>query len=191
LLDEIEKADDTIFDALLSTLDEGKLTNSFGRSTDFRNCIIIMTTNLGADGVPSVGFNLTQDPYENTRKAVNKRFRPEFINRVDDTVVFTALEKPHIREIAVRELAIFSQREGLAERNIKLIFSDNIVNQLAEIDFDPVYGARPLQRTLERLVAAPTAAFLGHPKLRDVSLELDLEEALTVRVLDDKKTNTV
>lgn len=182
LLDEIEKADDAIFDALLSTLDEGTLTDSFGRMTDFRNCIIIMTTNLGADGIPSIGFNSTHQPDDNTRMAVNRRFRPEFVNRIDDTVVFTALQKPHIREIAIRELQIFAKREGFVSRNLSLEFTDKLVDYLAETGFDPVYGARPLQRTLERLVAAPTAAWLlKHPNLQGASLVLDYSKELEIK----------
>ncbi len=184
LLDEIEKADDAVFDTLLTTLDEGTLTDNYGRVTDFRNSIIIMTTNLGAGGRASLGFRAGSSLHDNTRMAVKKRFRPEFVNRIDDTIIFESLTQVHIQAIAVRELELFAQREGFTSRALRMRFTHRLVEHLSHTGFDPEYGARPLQRALEREVAGPVAAWLmERPELNSVELELDHDGALAVRVL--------
>lgn len=184
LLDEIEKADDSIFDALLTTLDEGMLSDALGRVTNFRNSIIIMTTNLGSGGPSIVGFNAGANQEDATRAAIRGRFRPEFVNRIDDVVVFQPLGKEDIKRIAAKEMEEFAQREGLVSKGIGLSVSDRVIEHLAEIGFDQVYGARPLQRALERIVADPVAAWLlANPEQRNITLELDYAGTLMINVL--------
>jgi len=151
LLDEIEKAHDSIFDALLSMLDEGLLTDRLGRTADFRNTIIIMTTNLGVSSGTPIGFadNRTDQVSIGDIKAF---FRPEFFNRIDRVVTFNSLDRQSIEQIAKRELGLLQQRPGLAQRGIALRFSLRLVEEAAKVGFSPKYGARPLQRAIERLV---------------------------------------
>lgn len=183
LLDEVEKADPAVFDALLNALDEGILTDAAGRITNFRNTIIIMTTNLGANNGQPIGFAGERSASDNTRAAILKHFRPEFVNRIDDIVVFEQLSKDHIRAIAERELEEFARREGFTAKSLQLTFSERVAMHLTDTGFDPVYGARPLQRALEREVAAPLAAWLlKRPKLQDATLRIDFDGELKVVV---------
>lgn len=158
LFDEIEKANPDVFNMLLQILDEGTLTDSQGRKVDFKNCIIIMTSNVGAkqitNTVSSLGFSadasgsLTQSGiHDAVMKELRSLFRPEFLNRVDDIIVFSRLSKPDVEEIASRLLAKLSKRvEGLG---IKLEFDPGVSAVVAEAGFDPVYGARPLKRAIQ------------------------------------------
>lgn len=174
LLDEIEKADPSIFDALLTVLDEGLLVDAYGRVTNFRNTIIIMTSNLGASNRASVGFgNVNTTNYES---AIGKFFRPEFVNRIDHIVLFNALQQQDIRAITSLELGALEQREGFHKRGIRLEFSENLEQYLAQTGFDERYGARPLQRTLEYEIIAPLAKWLlEHPNTNHTTLRLDRE----------------
>lgn len=183
LLDEVEKADPAVFDALLNALDEGILTDAAGRVTNFRNTIIIMTTNLGANSGQPIGFAGERSAADSTRAAILKHFRPEFVNRIDDIVVFQPLAKEHIRAIAERELELYAQREGFISKSLQLVFSERVAIHLTETGFDHVYGARPLQRALEREVAAPLAAWLlKHTRLNNAVLHIDFDGALKVEV---------
>lgn len=158
LLDEIEKANPLIFDALLTVLDEGILIDSMGRLTDFRNTIIIMTSNLGSKSRGSLGYQQHQG--QNYDGAIKKFFRPEFYNRIDMCLIFNSLEQDAIRTIALRELNLIIERDGIRQRNIQFRFTDALVNFIAEQGFDIRYGARPLQREIERLIVAPLAKIL-------------------------------
>ncbi len=151
LLDEIEKAHDSIFDALLSMLDEGLLTDRLGRTADFRNTIIIMTTNLGVSSSNTIGFadNRADQIAISDIKAF---FRPEFYNRIDRVLVFNSLDRDTIQQIAERELQLLQQRPGIAQRQVVLRFTPALVGDVAKVGFSPKYGARPLQRAIERLV---------------------------------------
>lgn len=183
LLDEIEKADSSIFDALLTVLDEGLLVDAYGRETNFRNTIIIMTSNLGASNRTSVGFgNANSTNYES---AIGKFFRPEFVNRIDHLVLFNTLQQEDIRAITRLELADLEQREGFNKRQIRLEFSERLECYLAETGFDERYGARPLQRTLEYEIIAPLAKWLlAHPNTNNTTLRLDREEhQLTIQLV--------
>ena len=157
LLDEIEKAHSSIFDALLTILDEGLLTDAYGRSADFRNTIIIMTSNLGSE-VKSIGF--TDSELIDFSGAVKTFFRPEFYNRLDMVVTFRPLSYQVMRQITLKELQEINKRHGFRERDIQLRFSDSVVDFLGNNGFDQRYGARPLQRAIERLVVAPLAQLL-------------------------------
>lgn len=155
LLDEIEKAHPDVFNILLQVLDDGRLTDSQGRTVDFRNCVIVMTSNLGSQHVQ----DLAKKGYEKIKAAVMealvKYFRPEFINRVDEIVVFHGLDTKQIHTIA--KIQITSLQKRLAERDLQIEVSDTALDYLAEAGFDPVYGARPLKRAIQQYLENPLA----------------------------------
>jgi ATP-dependent Clp protease ATP-binding subunit ClpA len=173
LLDEIEKAHPIFFDVLLNVMDEGILIDSNGRVTDFRNVILIMTSNLGARQSKGISFVKPEDKNEMSG-AVRKFFRPEFFNRLDQILTFQALSEETVKKITRKELADLNKREGFQERDLKLKFSDKLVEYLAKTGFDAEYGARPLQRTIERIVVAKLAEFLlQNLELKNVELLVD------------------
>ncbi len=156
LLDEIEKAHSDVFNILLQVLDDGRLTDGHGRTVDFRNTVIVMTSNLGSQLIQELAG---EDNYatmrESVMEVVAQNFRPEFINRIDETVVFHPLAQDEIRAIAriqMREL-----HERLAERDLTLEITDAALDKLADAGFDPVYGARPLKRSIQTQVENPLA----------------------------------
>jgi ATP-dependent Clp protease ATP-binding subunit ClpB len=150
LLDEIEKAHRDVFNVLLQVLDDGRLTDGHGRTVDFRNTIVVMTSNLGSDRIQE----MAGQPYEAVKAAVmdvlRHQFRPEFINRIDETVVFHALGREHLRRIV--DIQIGGLKARLAERDMRLTFDDAALDWLANVGFDPVYGARPLKRAIQQHV---------------------------------------
>jgi ATP-dependent Clp protease ATP-binding subunit ClpC len=173
LLDEIEKADPEVFDLLMGVFDEGRLTDRFGRTASFRSAVLIMTSNLGAGKFSSFGFG-PPEAVRYDREALSF-FRPEFFNRIDAVVTFAPLPEEVIRAITKKELEEIARREGLARSGIVLSWTDRLLAHLARAGFDHRYGARPLQRALERLVVAPLARFLlGHPGLTNALIALDL-----------------
>jgi ATP-dependent Clp protease ATP-binding subunit ClpB len=164
LLDEVEKAHPDVFNILLQVLDDGRLTDGQGRTVDFRNTVIIMTSNLGSQmiqeiSVNSAGGDDSPQAYTQMKAAVmgvvQAHFRPEFINRLDDIVVFHPLDKVQIREIARIQLRGLDKR--LAERGLKLVLSDEALALLGNVGFDPVYGARPLKRAVQQQLENPLA----------------------------------
>jgi len=156
LLDEIEKAHPDVFNILLQVLDEGRLTDGQGRTVDFRNTVVVITSNLGSDLIQEMAGNTD---YDTMRKAVlnvvSRHFRPEFINRIDEMIVFHALSKEHMRGIA--RILIRYLEARLAANDMELRMSGDAVDQLAEIGFDPVYGARPLRRAIQSMIENPLA----------------------------------
>ena len=156
LLDEVEKAHSDVFNVLLQVLDDGRLTDGQGRTVDFKNTVIVMTSNLGSDVIQLLSG---EDNYEVMKSAVmdvvTMNFRPEFINRIDESVVFHPLDKTELRGIASVQLALLQRR--LADHDLSLSIDDELLNQIMEIGFDPVYGARPLKRALQQLVENPLA----------------------------------
>lgn len=159
LMDEIEKAHPDVFNILLQILEDGRLTDSKGRVVDFKNCVIIMTSNLGAHSIESskqIGFSATpvDGGYERMKEGImeelKKAFRPEFINRLDDVIVFHKLTEEHTRQIV--RLMLRSVAERLKEREIYLEWTDEAVKYLAKEGFDENYGARPLRRMIQQLV---------------------------------------
>jgi ATP-dependent Clp protease ATP-binding subunit ClpB len=156
LLDEVEKAHPDVFNVLLQVLDDGRLTDGQGRTVDFRNTVIVMTSNLGSSVIQEMAG---EEHYEQMKEAVmeivGQHFRPEFINRVDDVVVFHPLEREQIRAIA--DIQLEHLRKRLAERDIKLTLSDEGLDLIAAEGFDPVYGARPLKRVIQREIENPLA----------------------------------
>lgn len=182
LLDEVEKADLSIFDALLTVLDEGLLVDAYGRTTNFRNTIIIMTSNLGASNQKSIGYKQTTDATGKYLSSIEKHFRPEFVNRIDSVVLFNPLSKEDIRNIALKELKALQKREGFMKRRLSLSFSDALIDQLASIGFDERYGARPLQRAIEQTLVDPMARWLlENPKAEDQHVFLDYDGLLIVK----------
>jgi ATP-dependent Clp protease ATP-binding subunit ClpB len=156
LLDEVEKAHPDVFNVLLQVLDDGRLTDGQGRTVDFRNTVIVMTSNLGSQRIQELAG---EDRYDEMKAAVmdvvGTHFRPEFINRVDDVVVFHPLSRENIRKIVDIQLEYLHDR--LADRDISISLSDQARDKLAEAGFDPVYGARPLKRAIQQQVENPLA----------------------------------
>src|SRR4029077_1474000 len=151
LLDEIEKAHPDVFNVLLQVLDDGRLTDGHGRTVDFRNTVVIMTSNIGSQVLSSYRGGDDERAFEGMKRevleALRQHFRPEFLNRVDDVVVFHQLSRAHLRAIVDIQLARLQAR--LADRHLQLVFTDRAKDFLAERGFDPVYGARPLKRTIQ------------------------------------------
>jgi ATP-dependent Clp protease ATP-binding subunit ClpB len=149
LLDEVEKAHPDVFNILLQVLDDGRLTDGQGRTVDFKNTVIVMTSNLGSNVIQEMAG---EDNYDQMKDAVmdivGQHFRPEFINRVDDVVVFHPLQRAQIHAIANIQLTQLKQR--LAERDIGLEVTEAALDLIAEAGFDPVYGARPLKRAIQQ-----------------------------------------
>jgi ATP-dependent Clp protease ATP-binding subunit ClpB len=156
LLDEVEKAHPDVFNILLQVLDDGRLTDGQGRTVDFKNTVIVMTSNLGSDVIQMLAG---EENYETMKSAVmdvvGAHFRPEFINRVDETVVFHPLAVEELRGIADIQIALLNSR--LAEHDLSLVVTDAVVDKLLDVGFDPVYGARPLKRTIQQLIENPLA----------------------------------
>lgn len=156
LLDEVEKAHPDVFNILLQVLDDGRLTDGQGRTVDFRNTVVIMTSNLGSSRIQENFARLDyQGIKEQVMDVVSKHFRPEFLNRVDESVVFHPLGQEHIKSIASIQLARLRQR--LAERDYQLEVDDEALDLIAHVGFDPVYGARPLKRAIQQNVENPLA----------------------------------
>ncbi len=165
LLDEIEKAHPEVFNILLQILEDGRLTDGHGRTVDFRNTVIIMTSNLGTEAFqrPDLGFAPSDKPSKSERdkrkstveKALRQTFRPELLNRIDETIVFDTLTEDDLKKIV--ELLLNDVRERLAERDVGLELTEAAKAELVKEGFDPMFGARPLRRTIERRVANPLA----------------------------------
>jgi ATP-dependent Clp protease ATP-binding subunit ClpB len=154
LFDEIEKAHNDVFNVLLQVLDDGRLTDGQGRTVDFKNTVVIMTSNIGSQAIVSA-----RGSYDTIRDevlaALQQHFRPEFLNRVDDIVVFHALDREHVRQIVDLQLQRLEAR--LADRHLRLVFTDAARDYLANRGYDPVYGARPLKRAIAHEVETPMA----------------------------------
>jgi ATP-dependent Clp protease ATP-binding subunit ClpC len=186
LFDEIEKAHPDVMNMLLQILEEGKLTDSLGRAVDFRNTIILMTSNTGAESIAktnSIGFSTGSDEidYEKMKEKIlsmtKKAFRPEFLNRLDDTIVFRNLTKPDLVQILTLEMAKVMER--LKARNIVLNLSEEANEFLVTKGYDPQYGARPMRRAVERYLEDPLAEDILRGILHD-------RHPVDVTVVDDK-----
>ncbi len=156
LLDEVEKAHPDVFNILLQVLDDGRLTDGQGRTVDFRNTVIVMTSNLGSQQIQALAGEAKYDEMKAAvMEVVSSHFRPEFINRIDDVVVFHPLGREQIRSIA--DIQIDYLRKRLAERELGLELTDAALDRLGEAGFDPVYGARPLKRAIQQQLENPLA----------------------------------
>ena len=178
LFDEIEKAHPDVFNMLLQILEDGRLTDSQGRTVDFKNTIIIMTSNVGArlitEKQSSLGFNSENENVEESEKKdikelvtgeLRKVFRPEFLNRVDDIIVFNKLNKDEIKQIVVKMLKTLENR--LDKMNIKISFTDNAISEIADKGFDENYGARPLRRAIQNEIEDPLSEQMLEGKVKD------------------------
>ncbi|TLZ59220.1 MAG: AAA family ATPase, partial [Gammaproteobacteria bacterium] len=156
LLDEVEKAHPDVFNVLLQVLDDGRLTDGQGRTVDFRNTVIIMTSNLGSQVIQEYAGEKNYTKMKSAvMEIVQQSFRPEFINRIDDIVVFHPLGTQQIR--AIVDIQLLYLRKRLAERNMDLVLDDAARDRLGEAGFDPVYGARPLKRAIQQQIENPLA----------------------------------
>jgi ATP-dependent Clp protease ATP-binding subunit ClpB len=156
LLDEVEKAHPEVFNVLLQLLDDGRLTDGQGRTVDFTNVVLIMTSNLGSQFIdPDLAREIIA---ERVKGAVREQFRPEFVNRIDDVIVFDKLSREDLRQIV--EIQLEELRARLAARQIDLAVTAGALDLLAERGYDPVFGARPLKRVLQKDLADPIATAL-------------------------------
>jgi ATP-dependent Clp protease ATP-binding subunit ClpB len=155
LLDEVEKAHPEVLNVLLQLLDDGRLTDGQGRTVDFRNTIVIMTSNLGSQWILELGENDREEMERRVQESLREHFRPEFLNRVDEVIVFHSLTRVDIRRIV--DLQIESLQKMLAERELRLTLSESARDALAEEGYDPHFGARPLKRTIQRRLQNPLA----------------------------------
>ena len=178
LLDEIEKAHPDVFNILLQVLEDGRLTDGHGRTVDFRNTVLVMTSNLGSDAVQALAAKgLDDDIQDAVMDVVGKALRPEFVNRIDEVVVFHALKKPDMAAIAHIQLARLRQR--LADQELGFVMDDEAVDALVEQGYDPVFGARPLKRAIQQALESPLARAL---------LEGRFKPGQTIAVGHDGKT---
>ena len=163
LFDEIEKAHPEVFNVFLQVLDDGRLTDGQGRTVDFRNTVIIMTSNIGSDSI----LNITDDKAmrERVTVALREHFRPEFLNRIDEVVFFHRLESEHIRQIA--EIQLGNVRELLAKRDISIEMTDAAADLLIQEGYDPAYGARPLKRVIQQRIIDPLAMQVIQNEVRE------------------------
>ncbi len=190
LLDEVEKAHPEVFNTLLQIMDDGRLTDGQGRTVDFKNTVIVMTSNVGADTIKredQIGFAVRKDKattqkhsYEDMKKKLQdelkNKFRPEFLNRLDEIIVFHELAKEQLRQIV--DLMVKDLEKRMGEHKVGLELTDKAKDWLSEKGYDPVYGARPLRRTIERYVENPLSSQL---------LRAELKEGDTVKVDKDKE----
>ena len=158
LLDEIEKAHSDIFNILLQVLDDGRLTDSHGRTVDFKHTVLVMTSNLGSDLIQNLSGQANKDMENAVMDMVREHFRPEFLNRIDESVVFHPLNKEQILDIASIQLEVLSSR--LLNSNVSIRFSKDAILHIVEAGYDPVYGARPLKRAIQKSIENPLAEAL-------------------------------
>ena len=177
LLDEIEKAHPDVFNVLLQVLDDGRLTDGQGRTVDFKNTVIVMTSNIGSHLIQAMVGQDSEDIKEAVWGELKNHFRPEFLNRIDETVVFHALDAGHIESIARIQLQILLAR--LAKMELELQVSETAVAELAKVGFDPVFGARPLKRAIQQRIENPLSKLLLEGKFLPKSvIAVDVDPVL-------------
>ena len=155
LFDEIEKAHPDVFNVLLQILDDGRLTDGQGRTVDFRNVVLIMTSNIGSQHIVSLGESQREEMLQRVDEALRAHFKPEFLNRIDETIVFHQLGREHFHRIV--DIQLERVAKLLAERRITIEVTDAAKDLLAEKGYDPHYGARPLKRVIQRMLQDPLA----------------------------------
>jgi ATP-dependent Clp protease ATP-binding subunit ClpB len=170
LFDEIEKAHPEVFNIFLQILDEGRLTDAQGRTVSFKNCIIIMTSNLGSDIILQAK-KLDKKVEEQVQQILHKTFRPEFLNRIDEIVYFRSLDADMIKDITQLQLNKLAQR--LQEQSITLHIADKVVEEIAERGYEPEFGARPLKRAIQRYIVVPVSQhLLQHPNAKEINISV-------------------
>jgi ATP-dependent Clp protease ATP-binding subunit ClpB len=168
LFDEIEKAHRDVFNVLLQVLDDGRLTDGHGRAVDFKNTIVVMTSNIGTQWIHELGGKDQEEELkERINDALKEVFRPEFLNRIDEIIIFNRLSKTELKKIV--DIQLDGLHKRLAEGHLELVVGDDVKGRLIEDGFDPVYGARPLKRTLQRLLENPLAVELLQGKFPEGS----------------------
>ncbi len=177
LFDEIEKAHSDVFNLLLQVLDDGRLTDGQGRTVDFRNTVIIMTSNLGSQYMQESPGSVEEMESE-ANEMLRNYFRPEFLNRIDEVVIFGSLKRANLLKIA--EIQIGDLEERLAEKNLAIELSEKAVTKLVDIGYDPVFGARPLKRAIQKYIQDPLANEI---------LKGNFKGSVTVKVDLDKEGN--
>jgi ATP-dependent Clp protease ATP-binding subunit ClpB len=155
LFDEIEKAHPEVFNILLQLLDDGRLTDGQGRTVDFKNTVVIMTSNIGSPQIQELGGRDEEEMRKSVLAALRAQFRPEFLNRIDDIVIFHPLGLPEL--ISIIEIQMKNLKARLAEKKLSLVLTDPAKKYLAQEGYDPVYGARPLKRIIQRDILNPLA----------------------------------
>jgi ATP-dependent Clp protease ATP-binding subunit ClpB len=169
LFDEIEKAHHDVFNILLQVLDDGRLTDGQGRTVDFKNVIVIMTSNIGSHRILEYRGAFSGEEYRRMKEAVlgelRSAFRPEFLNRLDEIIVFHALDEEHLKQIVDIQLA--GLRARLSERHIQMELTDAARTRLVREGYDPTYGARPLKRAIQREIETPLAKLILGGEVRD------------------------
>jgi len=176
LLDEVEKAHPDVFNILLQVLEDGRLTDGQGRTVDFRNTVIIMTSNLGSDLImESAGEANYQELKQKITNVIGDYFRPEFLNRIDETVIFHSLEKEHVKKIA--DIQMLKLQSRLKSNNILFEYTSEALADISNKGFDPVYGARPLKRAIQQWVENPLAEKILAGKVEhDKTIVLDVNK---------------
>ena len=169
LFDEIEKAHPDVFNVLLQVLDDGRLTDGQGRTVDFRNTLLIMTSNLGSERIRAFTDDTSSAQFELMKRAVldevRKAFRPEFLNRVDEIVVFHVLKSEQLRRIV--DIQLEQLRRRLEARHITLDLTPALIDHIAQIGYEPDYGARPLKRAIQKELETPLSRALLEGRVRD------------------------
>jgi ATP-dependent Clp protease ATP-binding subunit ClpC len=204
LLDEIEKAHPDVFNILLQILEDGRLTDAQGRTVDFRHAIVIMTSNIGASEIARntpLGFAVSDDEtgitYDDMKNRImgelKKVFRPEFLNRIDDVIVFHKLQKEEIKQIV--ELLLLRIRESMAERELQLELTESAKDLLVDKGWDPAMGARPLRRAIQRYIEDPLADFVLREQLAPgatvvVDPDADTDGEVKLSIVQPKKQKT-
>ncbi|NIA10802.1 MAG: AAA domain-containing protein, partial [Nitrospiraceae bacterium] len=169
LLDEVEKAHPDVFNILLQILDDGRLTDAKGRTVDFSNTVVIMTSNIGSRYLMSLPKSEFETNYDGIKAKVmtelKQRFRPEFLNRIDEIIIFHPLEEEEIKQIVVLLIKLLNKMLG--ERNIEITLTDEAKAELAKRGYVPEFGARPLRRTIERDIETPLSEQILSGKVKD------------------------
>jgi ATP-dependent Clp protease ATP-binding subunit ClpB len=177
LFDEIEKAHLDVYNTLLQILDDGRLTDGQGRTVNFKNTVIIMTSNIGSSYLQGMSSGRRQDIENKVMSALRAQFAPEFLNRIDEVIIFNPLGKEEIKRIVDIQFSEVNQR--LKEKDLKLEYSEKAKNYLAERGFDPDYGARPLKRVIQREVLDPLAKYLLAGKFKEgTTIQIDLKDSM-------------
>jgi ATP-dependent Clp protease ATP-binding subunit ClpB len=197
LFDEIEKAHHDVFNVLLQILDDGRLTDGQGRTVDFKNTIVVMTSNIGSHRILGYRGTIAGEGYERMKEAVleelRQHFRPEFLNRVDEIIVFHSLSEEHLKQIV--EIQLRQLRRRLEERHIELELTDEAKTHLVRVGYDPAYGARPLKRAIQKEIEAPLSRLLLKGEVRDgqvVLVDYDAKRSeLTFGVRAPEEANQV
>jgi ATP-dependent Clp protease ATP-binding subunit ClpB len=153
LFDEIEKAHPEVFNVLLQILDDGRMTDGQGRTVDFKNTIVIMTSNIGSQWIQELAVSDREEMEKRVTEALRAHFKPEFLNRIDETIIFKNLTQKQLIEIV--SIQVKKLRDRLAARNIDFMLSDRAMSFIAEKGYDPIYGARPLKRVIQQYIENP------------------------------------